>query len=1425
MTTRKLLFFLIFLIFALQVGGNAEPVWDIVDSKILPEGYNAYNIYRDNYYFYVLSSNQLSGGKNALFRFSLTGELTLLAEMPERVDQSRLLSVFDLFVADDDVYIAARMMGANRMPESQILVYNLESREFRTLLTDYLGKSDLIVSITRCQETILALTEGNFYFKIIDMANGICLGANKVPSRNAMLALRNALVLPGRDYQQNTPFFATIRMNDVYLFSKWEYGSFASNDMIGKYRIDRRRTPPLIISGNSWPVTPDFDIEVDDITGDTSILLYDNRNNRIMSYGTDLHPRELILDLTVVPSLSGPEYTSIKKQGDFFILADKGKNTIFVVGDISKNLQMNWQYSLALEDFPGISGFFVNPENGRFYIDDSSADRINGYYFTSINLRKSEPDFTWQSDFWEEHEERQLAFVNDRQIFISGEELTFRAKRRSEIVSTGETYCRSPLAVDRFDNQDYLWYIQNQILKRAQISEEGSLSDIRGMAYISVQDVRAMSVIADSTLMFLGHSGLQRHTRHVNHYYYADEIFEQRLNSFNLGDILHFVVPEQNQSVFFVLHRRSNNLYISKFNKDATGRIGEQLIATNVGSVSGYLAAFNNKEIYYLLDDGRLGLVLDLLETRPIYLAPYADAGLERVMMTGDTAWLSATGSIDLNGSPLSYTWQALDYSPTTIFSGSPAIFVPEQKETYFNPLLGEIKDTIDFELEVSNNNNESKFDTVRIWVRDFDQRVSFINALDTLNWGNPDCEESWLESVDSSWAIVPRQNAITWSRSVKAVPGTFFRLCVEMKAAQQGNLLTLSVDGLQTNPLTINYTLDTLRVIYQLDGYSVDSIGTIRVTCEGIPVDTLAIYSIVWDDRAMNVPQFSVLGTVTQAEDGSPFGGVRVEVSNLDENYQTLSDEQGEWSIDNLVKGQSYTLHFSSAGYLPADTILYFSTANPTSDTVINMSLTANSRPVAQAVTSVDSVAAGEYVTLRGDMSYDPEGESLTFRWDEWDGQSIREISDQAVFSLRIPECNDDTYRIILSVSDGEFNAYDTVALKVIRGPAAEYGYLESLPLTVNQYKQNQKCAIDAVGRLWVAGQTSTTGITIWNPGTGQIAIELSEFVQDSRVYDCRSNCYGLENGADGYIYYSGWDNDNGYYLLKIEPASLTCTGSWTALRPFAKPAVSNCGDLYFVLAAQLNETNPIVHCDASGNVSGSFTCDIEGRVGMLELSADGSQLFVAISEPQGEIHVIDLAGPTYAFSLPGPFDGGITALEIDSRGRLWTADRLTNQVYFYLNPSDTLSLRPALEFDPALTTITGIAFSDGDSTLYFVGEQENLAIQKWLESASDFLVKNAAGLPEQTRDLRNYPNPFNYSTRIRYTVTECGPVELCVYNLVGEKVRTLVNDVDHSSGSFDIVWNGQNDAGQEIAAGIYFYRLRFSADKQFTRRMLFLK
>lgn len=86
-----------------------------------------------------------------------------------------------------------------------------------------------------------------------------------------------------------------------------------------------------------------------------------------------------------------------------------------------------------------------------------------------------------------------------------------------------------------------------------------------------------------------------------------------------------------------------------------------------------------------------------------------------------------------------------------------------------------------------------------------------------------------------------------------------------------------------------------------------------------------------------------------------------------------------------------------------------------------------------------------------------------------------------------------------------------------------------------------------------------------------------------------------------------------------------------------------------------------------------------------------------------------------------------------------------------------------------------------------------------------------------------QNYPNPFNPSTTIHFSIPSQSFVNISIYNVLGEKIKTLLAE-EMQPGSFQISWNGTNDFNQNLSSGVYIYRI--DADNFFqSRKMILLK
>lgn len=163
--------------------------------------------------------------------------------------------------------------------------------------------------------------------------------------------------------------------------------------------------------------------------------------------------------------------------------------------------------------------------------------------------------------------------------------------------------------------------------------------------------------------------------------------------------------------------------------------------------------------------------------------------------------------------------------------------------------------------------------------------------------------------------------------------------------------------------------------------------------------------------------------------------------------------------------------------------------------------------------------------------------------------------------------------------------------------------------------------------------------------------------------------------------------------------------------------------------------------------------------------------------------------------------------------------------------------------EFGPARSFQQTLVLSFKDSRSVGSGKIYKLEGENWIE-LPDASMKNgwlearvnrtgtfkavfskagSTALPSKITLHPNYPNPFNPSTTIRYEIHTNTDVSINVYNVFGQKVRTLVNG-QQSAGYHQVIWDATNDNGVQVASGVYYYRLETS-DFSETKKMLLIK
>ncbi len=151
------------------------------------------------------------------------------------------------------------------------------------------------------------------------------------------------------------------------------------------------------------------------------------------------------------------------------------------------------------------------------------------------------------------------------------------------------------------------------------------------------------------------------------------------------------------------------------------------------------------------------------------------------------------------------------------------------------------------------------------------------------------------------------------------------------------------------------------------------------------------------------------------------------------------------------------------------------------------------------------------------------------------------------------------------------------------------------------------------------------------------------------------------------------------------------------------------------------------------------------------------------------------------------------------------------------YLDQEEVATNIPDLEYD-FYDLINGNYYDAGVKAIYDEGTSEIIEINFQYTGTG---IGNI--LPLITELNGNYPNPFNPTTIINYSLAEEGNIELIVFNIKGQKVKTLINEI-MTAGNHQIIWDGKDENSKAVSSGIYFYKMNTN-NYTSTKKMILLK
>ena len=240
-------------------------------------------------------------------------------------------------------------------------------------------------------------------------------------------------------------------------------------------------------------------------------------------------------------------------------------------------------------------------------------------------------------------------------------------------------------------------------------------------------------------------------------------------------------------------------------------------------------------------------------------------------------------------------------------------------------------------------------------------------------------------------------------------------------------------------------------------------------------------------------------------------------------------------------------------------------------------------------------------------------------------------------------------------------------------------------------------------------------------------------------------------------------------------------------------------------------------------GDVAPDFTLvDTEGRSFTLSAKRDTVIVFMFMGYACGSCKV---EAPPFEQNLHRKYrEGGVQFFGLD----LWDGTASIIESQFIIPTGISF---PILMNASSIGFLYGMSVSNymiigKDGIVKFLSRHyDEAGLQSSLDTLTSIPRGAGGAVPDGFRLDQNFPNPFNPSTRIFYELKFREPtnIELVIYDILGKRVRRLVSR-RQGSGFYEVEWDGRDDAGRVMPAGVYLFRLRAGSKAQ-TRRMLLLK
>jgi hypothetical protein len=199
-----------------------------------------------------------------------------------------------------------------------------------------------------------------------------------------------------------------------------------------------------------------------------------------------------------------------------------------------------------------------------------------------------------------------------------------------------------------------------------------------------------------------------------------------------------------------------------------------------------------------------------------------------------------------------------------------------------------------------------------------------------------------------------------------------------------------------------------------------------------------------------------------------------------------------------------------------------------------------------------------------------------------------------------------------------------------------------------------------------------------------------------------------------------------------------------------------------------------------------------------------------------------VDLCYLKYSGVVKSGSDIYYTYAQAESPGRFSSPHQIINEHWANWSPDsreDCQLTYPFPNYFPGIVYAGAPLKKDDGKNLDYGGWNLYYDYYDWTDVEETAEEKS----PAEFSLSNNYPNPFNPETRIGYFIPKACQVKLEIFNILGQRVRTLVDEAQ-TAGKKEVIWDGKDEKGNELASGVYFYKLQ-AGDFTQTKKMVLMK